>query len=325
MGTTTKILTGIIVVLALGLVAVLGLRLSTPEDTWLCQDGQWVKHGNPSLSAPTTGCGASVVMPTSTPLTEQNVVVDTGIVVYSPKLNVAVTSPLIITGQVTDKNNWVGFEGQVGAVKLMDGGNVLASGILQATSDWMKFPVNFRTILNFDTSKIVGFDAIEGKLVKLVFSNENPSGDPVRSETYSLPIKIMGSANTQMNVSVFFPNNKLDPNMLDCSKVFRTTRTITQTTAVARAALEELFKGPTAQEKTDGYSTSIPAGVKIQKLTIENGVAKVDLNKNLEQQVGGSCRTASIYAEITQTLKQFPTVQSVVISIDGRTEDILQP
>ncbi|MFA6253301.1 MAG: hypothetical protein WCV69_03580 [Patescibacteria group bacterium] len=26
------------------------------EDTWLCTKGQWVKHGNPSASQPTTPC-----------------------------------------------------------------------------------------------------------------------------------------------------------------------------------------------------------------------------------------------------------------------------
>jgi len=54
-------------------------------------------------------------------------------------------------------------------------------------------------------------------------------------------------------------------------------------------------------------------------------VAKADFDEQLEFQVGGSCRVSAIRAEITQTLKQFSTVKEVVISIDGRTEDILQP
>lgn len=32
-------------------------QLISPEDTWLCQNGQWVKHGNPGAVAPSTGCG----------------------------------------------------------------------------------------------------------------------------------------------------------------------------------------------------------------------------------------------------------------------------
>jgi len=27
-----------------------------PEDTWLCQDGQWVRHGNPGAPQPTGDC-----------------------------------------------------------------------------------------------------------------------------------------------------------------------------------------------------------------------------------------------------------------------------
>jgi len=45
----------------------------------------------------------------------------------------------------------------------------------------------------------------------------------------------------------------------------------------------------------------------------------------LEEAVGGSCRVTAIRSQIEQTLKQFSTVQSVIISIDNRTEDILQP
>ncbi len=66
-------------------------------------------------------------------------------------------------------------------------------------------------------------------------------------------------------------------------------------------------------------------GVKIQKLTIENNIAKVDFDKQLEFQVGGSCRVSAIRAQITQTIKQFPTVKSVKLSVDGRTGDIFQP
>jgi len=69
----------------------------------------------------------------------------------------------------------------------------------------------------------------------------------------------------------------------------------------------------------------LPSNVKIQSLSIENGVAKIDFSKELEQDVGGSCRVSAIRAQITETLKQFETVNEVIISIDSRVEDILQP
>lgn len=128
-----------------------------------------------------------------------------------------------------------------------------------------------------------------------------------------------------MTVKVFFGNSIFDPEVLDCQKNFAVERVIPKTEAVGRAALEELLSGPTDVEKTEGYFTSINSGVKIQSLVIANGVANVDFDKQLEFQVGGSCRVAAIASEIRETLKQFPTVTDVVISIDGRTEDILQP
>ena len=48
---------GPIIVLALALAIIIFLRLASPEDTWLCQDGQWVKHGQPAETAPSTSCG----------------------------------------------------------------------------------------------------------------------------------------------------------------------------------------------------------------------------------------------------------------------------
>ena len=46
---------------------------------------------------------------------------------------------------------------------------------------------------------------------------------------------------------------------------------------------------------------------------------------NLTESGGGSCSMASRYAQIENTLKQFPTVSSVKLSINGRTGDIFQP
>ncbi len=127
-----------------------------------------------------------------------------------------------------------------------------------------------------------------------------------------------------MTIKVYFNNSKLDPEF-SCNVVFPVDREIVKTKAVAGAALEELLKGSTEEEKAQGFFTSINPGVKIQKLAIENKTASVDFDKQLEFQVGGSCRVSAIRAQIMETLLQFPTVKNVIISIDGRTEDILQP
>ncbi len=92
-----------------------------------------------------------------------------------------------------------------------------------------------------------------------------------------------------------------------------------------KATIESLLRGETQEEINQGFVSNINSGVRIQKLTIEDGVAKIDFDEQMEFQVGGSCRVAAIRAQNTETLKQFPTIDNVVISINGRTEDILQP
>ena len=141
--------------------------------------------------------------------------------------------------------------------------------------------------------------------------------NPLDSENNFIPEEYL-------TVKVFFNNSQMDPEA-SCNKVFPVERRIVKTLAVGRASLQELLKGPTEKEKAQGYFTSINSGVKINSLTVEDGTAKVDFNEELEFQVGGSCRVSAIRAEIAQTLSQFPTVKEVIISINGRTEDILQP
>jgi len=127
-----------------------------------------------------------------------------------------------------------------------------------------------------------------------------------------------------LTVRVFFGNSRLDSEGSG-EKVFAVERRIPRTKAVARHTLEELLRGPTDEEKDRGYFTNINPGVKIQRLVVKDSVAKVDFNEQLQTGVGGSCRVFAIRAQVTQTLKQFPTVDDVEISINGRTRDILQP
>ena len=102
------------------------------------------------------------------------------------------------------------------------------------------------------------------------------------------------------------------------------TRTMAQTSAVGRAAMRELLEGPTPAERAQGYFSSLPIGVEMLSLVIGNNEARVDFNEALNR-VGGSCRVISIRSQITETLKQFPSVLDVAISVEGNVEEALQP
>jgi hypothetical protein len=52
-----------LIVTAILAVSVLSIRIifGGNEDTWICQSGAWVKHGNPSSPKPEGGCGPVIV------------------------------------------------------------------------------------------------------------------------------------------------------------------------------------------------------------------------------------------------------------------------
>jgi hypothetical protein len=50
----------VLLVILLGIAGIFLLRLASGEDNWICVNNQWIKHGNPSTSAPKTGCGEAI-------------------------------------------------------------------------------------------------------------------------------------------------------------------------------------------------------------------------------------------------------------------------
>lgn len=47
--------TGLVVVLIV-MAIIFGIRLFSPEDTWICENGAWQPHGHPKSQAPVTPC-----------------------------------------------------------------------------------------------------------------------------------------------------------------------------------------------------------------------------------------------------------------------------
>lgn len=233
--------------------------------------------------------------------------------ISTPRPNEMIKSPATIEGEA--RGTWF-FEASF-PIKLYDeNNNLLGTAIAQAQSDWMTENfVKFKAVLNYNV-------AAAGKGT-LILEKDNPSGLLQNADQLIVPVKYEVGVDA-MTVKVYFNNSQMDPEA-SCNKVFPVKRVVPKTQAVGRAALEELLKGVTDGEKNAGFFTSINPGVKIQSLIIENGVAKVDFDEQLEFQVGGSCRVSAIRAEIIQTLMQFSTIKSAIISINGRTEDILQP
>jgi spore germination protein GerM len=128
-----------------------------------------------------------------------------------------------------------------------------------------------------------------------------------------------------MTIRVFFSNHYEDPNALHCDKVYFAEREVEKSQTLAYVAIEEMLKGPNQTEQEGGFLTNINEDVKIQSFDINDGIARVDFDEKLDEGVAGSCLVQAIRAQITETLKQFSEIEEVIISIDGRTENILQP
>jgi hypothetical protein len=243
---------------------------------------------------------------------------DPRIRVNTPAAHAVVSSPLTISGEA--RGTWY-FEASF-PVRLLDtdGNDIpLDPPYIQAQGEWMTedfVPFNSSHTFSLPSGVTSGV---------LVLQRDNPSGLPENAAEVRIPVRFSESAPEMMTVRAYFTNANLDPDPnVDCSAVFPVTRAIPRTQGTARAALTELLKGPSAAEESQGYATGIPSGVTLQDIRIENGTAYADFSSELNQ-VGGSCLVTSIRGQIEDTLLQFPTVTDVVISVNGNSEEALQP
>ncbi len=134
-------------------------------------------------------------------------------------------------------------------------------------------------------------------------------------------------------IQVFLSNKVKDPDASYCEITYPVERAVSRLSDNRKShlgeytylALLELLKGPIGSEKENGYFSSINEGTKIQQIIIEGGIATVDFNDKFNEGVAGSCKVQAIRSQITETLKQFPEIKEVVISVNSESEEILQP
>jgi spore germination protein GerM len=123
-------------------------------------------------------------------------------------------------------------------------------------------------------------------------------------------------------LKVYFGKEDLGEGDAACSRVAAVVRQVPRTQRVARAALQELFRGPTPKERAEGYRSWFSEDTRaiLKDVRIEGRTAYVDLH-DLRQLIPGatsSCGSAEFFAQVEATLKQFPTVERVVLAIEGQ-------
>lgn len=200
------------------IISAIVLRFSTPEDEWVCESGDWQKHGNPSSAMPTTGCGDNQdELLVGSDRDEHNCIGSAGytwceiknkclrtweeacesetgaiipianeeqatfsdeVLIINPKQNEVIASPLKVEGQA--KGTWF-FEASL-PVKLYDAeNNLIVAHYGTAIGDWMtEKPVKFSSDIVFSTTATSGY---------LVISKDNPSGLSENDASIRVPIR----------------------------------------------------------------------------------------------------------------------------------------
>lgn len=235
-------------------------------------------------------------------------VLDSNVIVTKPVSNATIKSPLEISGRARV------FEASV-SYRIKDAsGKILDEGFTTATAGAPAWGF-YKIMSDFATSttktgfvEVLTFSAKDG-------SEQDLISIPVTFDVFEAP-----------KVKVFFSNIKEDPEVLNCEIVYSVERAAQSPQKLVTSAINELLKGVTDEEVSQGFVSNLPENVKLKNLTQEGKKVTLDFSKELGQDVAGSCRVQAIMSQIEQTLLQFKGIDEVEILIEGESSDIsLQP
>lgn len=211
--------------------------------------------------------------------------------------------------------NWF-FEASAPVSVYSKDGKLLVATYMTAQGEWMTTDfVPFKgQIPPFLTN-----GATEGYIQ---FENDNPSDNEGSHYVYKKYV-LFDPQETQ-KIKLYFGNTIKNPNVADCSLVYAVERTVPKTESIGTLALRTLLRGATEAEAKLGYISAFDrgSGQELKSLTIKNGVATADFSFLPS---GGSCLVGEARAQIEQTLKQFSTVKTVKILLNGSEAEALQP
>jgi germination protein M len=88
--------------------------------------------------------------------------------------------------------------------------------------------------------------------------------------------------------------------------------------AIATATMQDLLAGPDRDERSadPSLATAIPDGTRLLGLSIDGGIATIDLSREFES--GGASAQMARLAQVVFTLTQFRTVDQVRFELDGQ-------
>lgn len=242
-----------------------------------------------------------------------------GILIFLPKRNEKIKSPLKIEGQA--KGFWF-FEAQFIAELFDDNGNLLGTAVLTAKDDWVTENfVAFGGNLEFNQPSVSSG--------KLKFLSANPSGLVENQRTFELPIQFEEISSRKVFLYYYNPEKDRDQNgNIKCSRdgLVAIEREIPVTKNPIQDTINLLLKGKenlTSEDIAQGITTEFPLeGLELKSVNFKKeGTLILEFNDPLAKTIGGACRVGILWFQIEATAKQFPGVKKVQFL----PEEIFQP
>lgn len=200
-----------------------------------------------------------------------------------------------------------------------DGTKLVQSYITAVVGDGEDWMTNETSSFSAQVMPFLTKGATEGYII---FENSNPSDDEGFRKSFRVNVKF--SAQETQTIKVYFGNTEMNPNSIDCNKVFAVDRLVPKATSIGKLSIETLLLGPTQSETELGYVSAFgnQSGSNLKSLNIKNGIASADFSYLPS---GGSCLVGQARAQIEETLKQFSSVKTVKILLNGSEDEALQP
>jgi len=265
-------------------------KIVCTQETKLCPDGSYVSRVPPKCDfAPCPG--------------EKE-----GILIYLPKKNEKIKSPLKIEGQA--RGFWF-FEAQFTAELYDMQNNFLGRAILTAKDNWLT-----ENFVPFEGE--LTFISPSTSLGTLKFLSANPSGLPENQKVFEVPVQFEEISYRKILLYYYNPEkDKDETGNTKCSRDGLTAieRKIPASKTPIQDAIKLLLKGKenlTETEKTQGITTEYPLeGFSLKGASLKDGILTLEFDDSQNKTVGGSCRVGILWFQIEATAKQFPEVKEV--------------
>ncbi len=293
--------------------------LGGSEDTWLCKDGQWVRHGNPTAPKPTQNCGKDGIVKTSTATPKD--VVESFYSWYTSYEGKPLSSGAYKTSDYLTE----AFREKVDSLlaSFTQGGYdpiLCAQDIPQSFT--VAYPEISGSIATVAVTEV--YSTSENSLLVTLEKDGNQwlIDDVTCGETKvkELVTDTQGYSKTV----IYFSNPRRNPNSAECGVVYGVERTIPVNTNIFEFSLQQLFRGPTESEKSQGFSSFFSQKTKdiLLGVDVKDRVAYVNLKdiRTLIPNVSSSCGSAQFLAEVEETLKHNKTVDKIIMAINGDPE-----